>query len=113
MASAGWKTSSESFSAGRGRRLAPCRKGPSFGPHCFQLGIDSVYGTPGRAFFASITRKELAMNRTETRYVQVGDGAGATISLPAAVLRSASVTIMGTAGIPPRNVLAQAIDEVM
>ena len=35
----------------------------------------------------------------EMRLVQVGESAGATISLPAAVLRSTALTIMGTAGI--------------
>ena len=35
------------------------------------------------------------------------------ISLPAAVLRSSAVTILGTAGIPPREVLLSALAKVM
>ncbi len=56
----------------------------------FQVVIDYVWGQPAEAFFAAITRKEFAAIESETRYVQVGEGAGPTITLPAAVLRSYS-----------------------
>ncbi len=79
----------------------------------FQVVIDYVWGQPAEAFLAAITRKEFAAIGSETRYVQVGESAGATISLPAAVLRSAPLTIMGTAGMPPREVLADALQQVM
>lgn len=79
----------------------------------FQVVIDYVWGTPAEAFFNAITRQEFAVIESETRYVQVGESAGATISLPAAVLRSAPVTIMGTAGIPPGEVLQEALRKVM
>ena len=62
---------------------------------------------------AAITRKEFAAIGSETRYVQVGESAGSTISFPAAVLRSTPLTIMGTAGMPPRGVLADALQQVM
>jgi NADPH2:quinone reductase len=51
--------------------------------------------------------------KSETRLVQVGESAGPTITLPAAVLRSTALTIMGTAGIPPGDVLANALQRVM
>jgi NADPH2:quinone reductase len=79
----------------------------------FQVVIDYVWGGPAEALFAALTRKEFAVIQSETRFVQAGESAGATISLPAAVLRSAAVTILGTAGIPPRNVLAEAFEKVM
>jgi NADPH2:quinone reductase len=47
------------------------------------------------------------------RLVQVGENAGPTISLPAAVLRSTPLTILGTAGIPSREVLVDAMQQVM
>jgi len=75
--------------------------------------IDYVWGQPAEAFLAAITRKEFAAAGSETRYVQVGESAGPTISLPAAVLRSTPLTIMGTAGMPPREVLADALQQVM
>jgi NADPH2:quinone reductase len=79
----------------------------------FQVVIDYVWGQPAEAFMAAITRKEFATIGSEIRYVQVGESAGATISLPAAVLRSAPLTIMGTAGMPPREVLADALQQVI
>ena len=79
----------------------------------FQVVIDYVWGRPAEAFLNAVTRKEFAAIGSETRYVQVGESAGATISLPAAVLRSVPLTIMGTAGIPPRDILFDALQQVM
>jgi NADPH2:quinone reductase len=79
----------------------------------FQVVIDYVWGGPAEAFLAAITRKEFAVIRSETRFVQVGESAGPAISLAAAVLRSTPVTILGTAGIPPRNILVDALQRVM
>ncbi|MGA8877052.1 MAG: zinc-binding alcohol dehydrogenase family protein [Candidatus Korobacteraceae bacterium] len=79
----------------------------------FQVVIDYVWGQPAEAFFAAITRKEFAAIESETRYVQAGEGAGPTIVLPAAVLRSTPVTIMGTAGMPPREMLLDAMNKVL
>jgi NADPH:quinone reductase-like Zn-dependent oxidoreductase len=79
----------------------------------FQVVIDYVWGHPAETFLAAITKKEFAVITSEIRFIQVGESAGPTISLPAAVLRSTSLTILGTAGIPPRNVLVDALQQVM
>ncbi len=79
----------------------------------FQVVIDYVWGRPAEAFLSAITRKEFAGIHSETRFVQVGESAAPTISLPAAVLRSAPVTIMGTAGIPPYDILLKAFQQVL
>jgi len=79
----------------------------------FQVIIDYVWGRPIEALLAAITRAEFAAVETETRLVQVGESAGPTISLPAAVLRSTALTILGTAGIPPPNILAEAFQRIM
>ena len=83
------------------------------GPAGFQVVIDYVWGRPAEIFLGAITRKEFAAVTSETRFVQVGESAGPTISLPAAVLRSTPLTILGTAGIPPGNVLVDAFKQVM
>lgn len=83
------------------------------GQSSFQVVIDYVWGRPAEAFLAATTGKEFAAIKSETRFVQVGESAGPTISLPAAVLRSAALTILGTAGIPPRNILVDALQKVM
>jgi len=83
------------------------------GNAAFQVVIDYVWGRPTEAYLTAITRKEFAVVTSETRLVQVGESAGATISLPAAVLRSTALTILGTAGIPPRDILVDALRQVM
>jgi len=75
--------------------------------------MDYLWGPPAEAFLAAITRTEFTEVGAETRYVQVGESAGPTITLPAAVLRSTALKIMGTAGIPSREVLADAFQQVM
>jgi NADPH2:quinone reductase len=83
------------------------------GPSGFQVVIDYLWGAPTEAFVAEITRKEFAAATSEIRLVQVGESAGPTISLPAAALRSTPLTIMGTAGIPSREILVDAMHQVM
>ena len=79
----------------------------------YQVVIDYVWGQPAQAFLAAITRREFASVQSEIRFVQVGESAAPTITLPAAVLRSTALTIMGTAGIPARDVLVEAFQQVM
>lgn len=79
----------------------------------YQVVIDYVWGRPAESFLAAITRREFAVIKSETRFVQVGESAAPTITLPAAVLRSTAITILGTAGIPPRNILFEAFQQVM
>ena len=79
----------------------------------FQVVIDYVWGRPAEAFLAAIARREFASIKSETRFVQVGESAAPTIKLPAAVLRSTALTMMGTAGVPPRDVLLEAFQQVM
>ena len=83
------------------------------GPSGFQVVIDYVWGRPAEAFLTAIARKEFAAIKSETRFVQVGESAAPTITLPAAVLRSTALTILGTAGIPPRDVLLETFQQVM
>lgn len=79
----------------------------------FSVVIDYVWGKPTEAFLAAMTQSEIAAIDVETRLIQVGESAAPTISLPAAVLRSRALTIRGTAGIPPRDALANAMKQVM
>jgi NADPH:quinone reductase-like Zn-dependent oxidoreductase len=79
----------------------------------FEVIIDYVWGRPTEILLAAITKSEFAVVTTETRLVQVGESAGLTIALPAAVMRSTALTILGTAGIPAREVLVDAMQQVM
>jgi NADPH2:quinone reductase len=79
----------------------------------FQVVIDYVWGQPTEVLLSAITSAGFAAIGTETRLVQVGESAGATISLSASVLRSTALAILGTAGIPARDVLGNALQRVM
>jgi NADPH:quinone reductase-like Zn-dependent oxidoreductase len=83
----------------------------AIGSSGFQVVIDYLWGRPVEVLLSAMTRKEFAAAGVETRLVQVGESAGPTISLPAAVLRSSALTILGTAGIPPRDVLVDALQK--
>jgi NADPH:quinone reductase-like Zn-dependent oxidoreductase len=79
----------------------------------FQVVIDYLWGQPTEALLAALTHNEFVAIGSETRLVQVGESAGAAISLPAAVLRSAPLTIMGTAGMPAPEILMDALQQVL
>jgi NADPH:quinone reductase-like Zn-dependent oxidoreductase len=79
----------------------------------FNVVIDYVWGKPTETFLAAMTQSEFMPIGAETRFIQVGESAAPTISLPAAVLRSRAHTIRGTAGIPPRDALMTAMNQVL
>jgi len=75
--------------------------------------IDYVWNGPTEALLSALTRKTFAEASSEIRLIQAGESAGATIALAAAALRSTRLTIRGTAGVPPPQILAEAFDGVM
>jgi NADPH2:quinone reductase len=79
----------------------------------FDVILDYLWGSPTEALLAAISKSEFLPSGKEARLVQVGESAGATINLPAAVLRSTAVTITGTAGIPAREILFDAMKQVL
>ena len=79
----------------------------------FDVIIDYVWGRPTETLLAAITKSEFAAATRETRLLQVGESAAPTITLRAAVLRSTALTILGTAGVPPREVLFDAMQQVL
>jgi NADPH:quinone reductase-like Zn-dependent oxidoreductase len=83
------------------------------GKNGFDVIIDYLWGHPTEALLTAITGAEFAVAGSETRLVEVGESAGPTITLSAAVLRSTALTILGTAGIPPWDVLTEAFQQVM
>ena len=61
----------------------------------FDVVVDYLWGPPTEALLAAITRKDFNPAASRVRLVQVGENARATISLPAAVLRSSRLEILG------------------
>jgi NADPH2:quinone reductase len=74
----------------------------------FDVIIDYLWGRTTEALLKAITGKEFAIGESETRLVEVGESAGSTITLPAAVLRSTALTILGTGGMPSWDILTDA-----
>lgn len=79
----------------------------------FDVVIDYVWGPPLEAVLAAITTDEFTACGSATRIVQVGESAAPTIELRAAALRSTALVLLGTAGIPPMEVLSDALARVL
>lgn len=58
--------------------------------------LDYLWGRPAEAVFSSILQKGSAPARTRVRFVQIGESAGSTITLPAALLRSSKLELLGS-----------------
>jgi len=65
------------------------------GDNGFDVVIDYLWGPPTEVLLAAIARKDFNPAKSRVRLVEVGDSAGTTISLPAAVLRSSRLEILG------------------
>lgn len=79
----------------------------------FDVVLDYLWGRPTEALLKAITGSEFAMAESEMRLVEVGESAGPTINLSAAVLRSTALKILGTGGIPDWDALKDAFQQVM
>src|SRR5690606_864427 len=61
----------------------------------YDVVVDYLWGAPAEAAIRSVGRGDLERAAKRTRYLQVGEMAGGTISLPAGVLRSSRLEIKG------------------
>ena len=76
--------------------------------------IDYLWGRPTEAAIAAITRRGLTHAAPRVRLVQVGQMAGPVISLPAAVLRSSGLQVLGSGpGTIPLAEIINATPEFM
>src|SRR5690348_14474836 len=79
----------------------------------FDVVLDYLWGRPTEALLKAIAGTEFAMGGSEMRLVEVGESAGPTINLSAAVLRSTALKILGTGGMPHWDALKEAFQQVM
>ncbi len=81
-------------------------------PSGLDVVIDYLWGRPTECLLQAISRKGLAHVSPRMRLVQIGESAGQTISLPAAVLRSSGLEISGSgAGSVPFNLIMEGLAE--
>ena len=78
----------------------------------YDVVIDYLWGRPMEALLSALTRREISMTSSGPRLVQVGNSAGPAISLTAAAVRSAGLTILG-GGFPPFDVFVDAFRQLM
>jgi NADPH2:quinone reductase len=64
---------------------------------------------------AALSRADFTAARSRMRLVEVGESAGPAISLPAAVLRSTKLEILGSGSgaVPPLNVIVDSYHQLM
>lgn len=58
--------------------------------------LDYLWGAPAEALLAAIVQKGLDHDAGRIRYIQIGNSAGPNITLPAAVLRSSGLELLGS-----------------
>ena len=64
--------------------------------HGVDVVLDYLWGGPAEAVLAAIAQKGLSHAGRRIRFVQIGQSAGPTITLPAAALRSSGVELLGS-----------------
>ena len=64
--------------------------------HGVDVVLDYLWGAPAECVFAAIAQKGLTHAAQRIRYIEIGQSAGATITLPGATLRSSGVEILGS-----------------
>jgi NADPH2:quinone reductase len=67
-----------------------------FGGEGVDVVLDYLWGQPAEAVLQSIAQRGLRTAAPRVRYVQIGNMAGATIGLNAAVLRSSGLELLGS-----------------
>jgi NADPH:quinone reductase-like Zn-dependent oxidoreductase len=79
----------------------------------YDVVVDYVWGHPTEVLLDALTNYTLESRSCRTRLVQVGETAGPRVGLPASVLRSTRLEIMGmgTGNVPPAEMLRAAMVE--
>jgi NADPH:quinone reductase-like Zn-dependent oxidoreductase len=58
--------------------------------------LDYLWGQPAECVFEAVSQKGLRKAASRVRFIQIGESAGRTISLPAATLRSSGLQLLGS-----------------
>jgi len=77
----------------------------------YDVILDFLWGHPTELLFRAITPNEVGFAKHRTRYIQIGQAAGAAISFPAEALRTSGLELSGVGNVPP-EALPQALEQV-
>jgi NADPH:quinone reductase-like Zn-dependent oxidoreductase len=76
--------------------------------------LDYLWGQPAEAVLAAVAQKGLQHASSRIRFIQIGNGAGPIISLPAATLRSSGLELLGSGfGSASMDEIMQAVRDFM
>lgn len=85
------------------------------GDEGFDVVVDYLWGHPTEVFVSSLGGTDMELRFSRTRLVQVGTMAGATVAIPADVLRSSGLEVLGfgTGNAPPAEHIAHLLSQVL
>jgi NADPH:quinone reductase-like Zn-dependent oxidoreductase len=85
------------------------------GERGFDVVADYLWGRPTEILLGALDRHDAEIRSGRTRLVQAGEMAGSQIALPASVLRSAGLEIlgMGTGTMPPIDQITAMLSELL
>jgi NADPH:quinone reductase-like Zn-dependent oxidoreductase len=85
------------------------------GEHGFDVVADYLWGRPTEILLGALDQKDAEVRSARTRLVQAGEMAGSQITLPASVLRSAGLEILGvgTGTMPPMEKITAMLSEIL
>jgi NADPH2:quinone reductase len=85
------------------------------GEHGYDVIADYLWGPPTEILLDALDRDDAELRSQRTRLVQAGEMAGARIALPASVLRSAGLEIigMGTGSMPPMEQIGALLGDLL
>jgi NADPH2:quinone reductase len=76
--------------------------------------LDYLWGQPAKSVLQAIAQKGLRKTGARVRFIQIGESAGKTISLPAAALRSSGLELLGSGfGSASLDQIRQALAEFL
>ncbi|QPZ38615.1 quinone oxidoreductase family protein [Paramicrobacterium chengjingii] len=82
--------------------------------HPFDLVLDYLWGSPAEQTLRALANDDLAATFHRTRFVQIGETAGPTLTLPASVMRSAGIELVGQGGgSVPREAFGRVMTEIL
>lgn len=77
----------------------------------YDIVLDFLWGHPTELLLKTLVPKEAGFAKHKTRFVQIGEAAGSTISLSAETIRTSGLEITGAGNVPP-EVVPEALKQV-
>jgi NADPH:quinone reductase-like Zn-dependent oxidoreductase len=77
----------------------------------YDVILDFLWGHPTELLFRTLTPNDVGFAKRRTRYVQIGQAAGAAITFLAEALRTSGLELTGVGNVPP-GILPEALQQV-